>query len=327
MLMITRKLRQQNLLNWTQLSSALRPALLTAATLAAILGAVYSPVVLLRTLVPLSGFTAYRAQGYGFLSSGKNFWYFPGVRLGYYAGTVAGFWILATLLLAVIASTALVGLPPNEPPQHPTRGEPTSPRPKEMALCCAALHAAFVCFFFGSAFSWIYYPYILTMGVAAASTLGRVPRTAVWILSVVALVGLKTTVLTSCQRWSSTKPDAQTAALWAPRDELAEWIQVRKLIAQHSDPHAALLNYAGCGDLLFPEFSRPQTLFIAPGLSTPTEIERKVAQLSETTAVVVPIMYQSFDGFLSPWPQLRDALTNFHRTFQGKFFEVYSRTP
>ena len=75
------------------------PALAVMTASAAALALWMGPASLLRTILPLHGLSNYRAAHYGLLAS--HLLFFRGVRIGWYVGTVALFWILSGLLLLV----------------------------------------------------------------------------------------------------------------------------------------------------------------------------------------------------------------------------------
>lgn len=74
-------------------------AAVTGITVAVVLVSTFGTLPLVRTLLPTGGIKVYKAMHHGFFEDGRNFWYFPGVHVGYYVGTVVGFWLLGTLWL------------------------------------------------------------------------------------------------------------------------------------------------------------------------------------------------------------------------------------
>jgi hypothetical protein len=116
----------------------LAPAAAVGLGLAVLLGGYFGVDALLLSLSPASGARIYRLHNYGFFfGEGRNFLAHPNVRLGYYLGTIAATWTLATLLLAGSAAAALVRL---------WRGAAPDRRAQDEALVIwAAMHLAFVC--------------------------------------------------------------------------------------------------------------------------------------------------------------------------------------
>jgi hypothetical protein len=297
-------------------------ALVKRTTLAAVIGIIIAMVLastfgslpFVRTLFPTAGIKDYRALHHGFFGEGRNFWYFPGVHVGYYLGTVVGFWILGTLWLVTGGAIALLRMVRGLAADAGVRKD------YEIVLSCATMHLAFVLLFFGNAFSWFYYSYMLVMGVAATSAWEGSARYAVWSLILIALLGQKTFVRDSYQRWISTAPERATLQLWASPEENAEWLKVLTLVraeAARGRP-AALLARTGCAELLFPEFAKPVSLYLDPGIPTDEEVMRKAAQLRQASAVVVVR-----HSLLASWPPFDAALVGRTPAFHGKFFEVY----
>jgi hypothetical protein len=118
----------------------------------------------------------------------------------------------------------------------------------------------------------------------------------------------------------TTAPDPATAGLWASRDEHTEWIRVLATIRNH---RAVMLQYYGCSDLLFSEFSPPVTLYLVPGAVTAADLSRKLAQLQGSRMIVMPRWHSSL---LDDIPAIgRLVHQDFVPVFQGTFFIVYTR--
>jgi len=83
-------------------------------------------------------------------------------------------------------------------------------------------------------------------------------------------------------------------------------------------PRAALLARTGCAELLFPEFAKPVSLYLDPGIPTDEEVMRKAAQLRQASAVVVV-----GHSLLATWPPFDAALAGRTPAFHGKFFDIY----
>jgi hypothetical protein len=158
------------------------------------------------------------------------------------------------------------------------------------------------------------------MGVAATSAWEGSARYAVWSLTLIALLGQKTFVRDSYQRWISTAPERATLQLWTSPEENAEWLKVLTLVRadETRERPAVLLARTGCAELLFPEFAKPVSLYLDPGIPTDEEIMRKAAQLRQASAVVVVR-----HSLLASWPPFDAALVGRTPAFHGKFFEVY----
>jgi hypothetical protein len=161
--------------DWPKILRTIASAAITGAVLIIVLSAVYGPLVLVKTILPLAGMAAHRNQASGFFHGvGRDFWYQPHLGLPFYLFTVVGFWIGATLWLIVAGLRA---------------GRKLFTVADEFVLTCAILHVTFVTVFFGSAVSWRYYCYILVMGVAATSIRDLLSAQFAVLLAVMALLG------------------------------------------------------------------------------------------------------------------------------------------
>ena len=321
MLIIAWHLRIAHKLSARALFRAARPAIVTVLVIGALLISVYGAEPLLKTLLPVQGARAYEALNYGFLKEGRYLWHPPGARLGYYAGTVAGFWLVASLWLIGSGVIALSRLWRKSTTQEGSVAD-------EMIACCALLHTSFIVFFFGSAFSWFYYCYVLIMGVAATATFGGTSNYLVIVLAVVSAVGQKASFVGNYRLRSSGQPTEETAQLWMTPPERREWRKVLELLNEScvADGHQAIvLDEQGCVELLYPRFAVPTTLYLFPALATRQEVDRKLNQLSRASLVVVPSMQPLYHDFFRWWPQFSTVLRSYQPVLKGDFFTVYRR--
>ena len=292
-----------------KIAAALTPAAIVYLSLATALAMIYGLSTLLHTALPIEGATAYHALNYGLMGTGREFWdpkKFPWI---YYAIDIAGFWIASTIFLF---GAALLQL---------RRREQATPPIKEAILTCAILHLAFLIFFFGNQWSWIYYPYLLMIGVAVATGLGPTSRRVGIALCVVALLSYTDLAYWTHRWWQTTSPDAATAGLWAPDDEREEWRQMRALTHEHK---VVMLDSMGATELLFPGFENPVSLFLTRGLMQPDDVRRKLDQLSTAELAIVPITIEACSG-VPDAPEFRSALKSFDLAWEGKHFEVFRR--
>jgi hypothetical protein len=122
------------------------------------------------------------------------------------------------------------------------------------------------------------------------------------------------------QLWLTTSPSPQTAGLWAVPGERDEWIKVLAMIRGH---RAAILEYYGCADLLFSEFSPPVTLLLVRGAVTPGDLSRKLSQLRASSMIVMPRLHS---GLLDDIPEIGILVRrDFVPAFQGVSFIVFTR--
>jgi hypothetical protein len=306
--------RHETRLKLGEFVRGLIPATIIGSLLYTIASIAYGLVPALRLLSPLSGAKMYRTNHFGFWSSGgRTFWYFPGVHIGYYLGTVAAFWFATTLCLAIggcYAALVLIRRPDE------SRGLEAN---YAVVLTCALMHMAFVTLFFGSNSSWSSYAYLLVMGVAAMSLWSDRSARIVAVAALVGLLGQKSMITANYHGWTQTAPSPVTAGLWAPAAEREEWLKVNSLASGH---RAVLLAGDGAGQLLFREFQRPVALTLIPGQPADSEIQRALTQLAGTTVAVVPEVIQNRQ-FLKQWPEFRAALKGWKLVFAGTFFSVY----
>jgi hypothetical protein len=290
---------------------ALTPAAIVVVSLALVLSLFYGATTLLHTALPIEGATAYHSMNYGLLGTGQRFWDPKGLPWTFYLIDVSGFWIASTLFLFASVLFQLLS----------RSAHAVSPQRKEVILTCAILHLAFLIFFFGNQWSWIYYPYLLMVGVAVAADLGPTPRRIGMMLCVLAVLSWTDIAYWSHRWWQTTKPDAATAGLWATADERDEWLSVRALTKDHK---ALMLDSMGATELLFPGFGDPVSLYLTRGLMLSSDINRKLDKLSSAQEVVVPITIAACTG-VPDAPEFRQALKNFDLAWSGKHFEIFQR--
>jgi len=290
---------------------ALAPAAIILATLSTALILVYGPATFVHTSLPIEGAVAYRSMNYGLLSAGKQFWDPSGTPWIFYFIDVSGFWIAATL---VLLGSALIELWTRHRRQ-------ISVKRSEILVTCAILHLAFLALFFGNQWSWIYYPYVLMIGVAVATELGPMSRRVGAILCVVALLSYTDLAYWTHRWWLTTAPDSATAGLWAPEDEREEWLKVLAATHEHK---VVMLDSLGAAELLFPGFESPVSLFLTRGLMQPDDIRRKLDQLSTAEVAIIPITIEACNG-VPDAPEFRAALKSFDLAWEGKHFEVFRR--
>jgi hypothetical protein len=297
---------------------ALAPAATTAVTLAFLLGATFGAHAVISTLVPLRGIAAYKAFGYGHISS--DFLYFPGVRIGYYFGTVTAFWLVASLWLVfagILSAVVLFSL------SHDSHSDGSMIN-HEIVFTCAALHVLFVTCFYGAPSSWAYYFFILLMGVAAASAYSRVGAYLAPSLILLALVADFVLVRGMFREWKLVQPSADTAGLWAPPQERAEWLRVQEFVARG---RATFLVGICGGELLSDHLEKPVAAFLVPGVAIPVEVARKARQVEEADFVVMPTVASAGADpatLFRMQPEFTRIFDGFHAIWTGRYFRVYT---
>jgi hypothetical protein len=320
------------------------PAALTGLGVFAILALYFGLVPLLRSVIPSEGARAYAANHFGFFhGTGQLFWAPDNASASYYATNTVGPWLAGTLVLVAFAMFSVNKL------IAPSERSGLDLRTAEIVVTCAALHVAFIVFFFGNSYSWSYYFYLLVFGLAAASQLFPAWQTLIcflalafplvkinkFALSHIALPKLPFAISQNLagseprspreveftyQLWFTSAPTAETAGLWASPQERTEWMKVLSLI---KGQRTAVLDRFGCVELLFPEFAPPVTLYMVPGAPTAEMVARKVSQLESVSRIVMPC-WES--GLLDSWPPIGNVVReHFADLWQGNFFVVYQR--
>lgn len=308
------KLRAQCELKIRRLARELRPAAMLGSFLFVILSLVYSAPVVLRLLLPSTGAEIYRLNRFGFFGeTGRAFWYFPGVHVGYYIGTPVTFWFFASACLLLGGCCAAIRIARNSSEQ--TRSVALN----EVVLSCALMHFAFVMFFFGSNASWASYVYILAIGVVGMTQWPGNAARAAWVLTALGVAGQKGALVDDLYSRVYTAPSATTAGLWVSDDERQEWKEALEYLKGGS---AVVLAGDGAVQSLFSQFHPPVVASLIRGQTTEGELHREFHVLSEAHSAVVPEVPNS-SHFLDSWPEFGRALHGWSVVFRGRFFTVY----
>jgi len=298
------------------LAHLLFPSACTALILISLFVFMFGPWSAVTSLLPMRGATAYRIMNFGFFTGeGRFFWYFPGVRIGYYFGTVAAFWLLGTLWLVWSGFAALLLL------RETTDLDSIRARAFEFVLTCALLHILFISLLYGSAASWSHFAYILVAGLAATSACFANSRTALSLLTMLAIVGSSGLMRESFNGWIHTSPGPDTHGLWASSSERSEWQSVQKFVSGH---RATFLGTISGGELLAPWLEPPTCLFLTPGLPERAEVLRKIDQIEGSEFVIVPTASDSSLRQILAWnPAMRTTVENLLVVRSGAYFQVY----
>jgi hypothetical protein len=292
-----------------RLLAIVAPAAIVLVSLTALLSCVYGLRTFLHTALPIEGATAYHSLNFGLMASGRGLWDPQGLPWIFYFIDVAGFWIASTLIL--FGAALLLILTKTNDSLHCA----------EIVITCAILHLAFLALFFGNQWSWIYYSYLLVIGVAIAVDLNPIGRRIGVALCILALLSWTDVAYWTHRWWQTTAPDVATAGLWAPSDERTEWLQV--LSSVHGK-QTVMLDSMGASELLFPGFEPPVSLYLTRGLMMPDDVRRKLDELSSAQMVVVPITMSSCTG-IPDAPEFASAMKDFEPRWSGKHFEVFQR--
>lgn len=295
------------------------PAMAVGIALAAVLGVAYGPLALVRTLFPVEGMKNYQSMHYGFFSGvGSGFWDLGGRPFLLYLLQVTAFWLVATAALLTAAPVAARIIYKG----WRNREVSLQTRRAEILVTCAVLHLAFITLLFGNQWSWIYYAYLLVIGVSAMAEMWPNGRRAGIALCALGLVTVTARVWSMYHHWATAQRYASTAGLWATQAQAAEWDKVLRISHGRS---SVILDITGAAELMVPGFAPPTTLYLLPGLMQPSEVDRKLAQLEVAGVVMVPYGIVSACRGVPDNPRLRNALSDFHVEWKGKYYEVFSR--
>lgn len=264
-------------IDWRSLLGRLAPAALTGVILLALLAAAFGVEPLINTLLPGAGRVEYRHMGLGsVLYGGRDLWFQPRLGLPFYLFTVAGFWITATLWLVVAGARAAWKLTRAYwAARTPAAGE-------EFVFTCAVLHVTFITAFFGGPVSWEYYSYVLVMGVAATSIWNAASARIVGAIALLTLSGNIAHLEMAAAAWRTTAPSPQTAGLWASTQERNAW---KRVIEATAGRHATVIISAGDVAVLFPTFAPPFGVYLAPGVTLPSELARATEDLKHAPMI------------------------------------------
>ena len=297
---------------------SLRPAIVTGLGLAGVLAAWFGPVSLLRTIVPVSAVRIYDQYRCGFFTGlGRNFWRPPAATVHYYLTNVAGYWLVASVLLLVAGLVATWRIVQRQ------RVRRTWRTTDECVVVAAALHLTFVSTMFAGDWSWSYYAYLLLMGLVAAWRLGRFFRSSLLALAILAALGCQTQFAAGLLAWSHTRATASTAGLWETNEYRAEWERVRSSTRDH---HSMILVFAGAAPLWFSEFEGLPTFHLARGVVLPLELQRDIARIEAAERVVIPSY--GLQAFFAPasWPEFEQLSHRRETLWSGRFFRVLGPT-
>ncbi|HZP45372.1 MAG TPA: hypothetical protein VFB15_06970 [Candidatus Binataceae bacterium] len=287
----------------------LLPAALVGVVLVTLLGARFGAAAVATTLLPSAGAQAYHVLHLGIFDSGSRFLYLPGATLGYYFGTPVVFWIAGTAALVAASAIALGG--------HVEWG-----RRFAVMVSCTIMHLGFIGVFFGGPASWQYYAYVLVSGLVMAGGLAG------WRLITLVLCGLAVLANVSwienaAAGWRRMVRSPETAGLYAPAAELAEWAQLR---AAAGGERVVVSSWIGAAGRLCPWVEREPAAFLVPGVATAGDLAREHAALSAATWIIAP----NIPGMLSlaEWPAREFASASECRqeVFHGRYFVAWRTT-
>ena len=312
--------------DWPRILHVIAPAAITGGIVILILCAVYGPLALAKTILPLAGMAAHHNQASGlFRGVGRDFWYQPQLGLPFYVFTVVGFWIAASLWLIVAGLRALrsLALAPRARDIAGAADQFVLTGSAEFVLTCAVLHVTFVTVFFGSEVSWRYYCYILVMGAAATSVRDLLSARIAGLLAAMALLGNVSHFAQINGQWRSTSRSPVTAGMWASAEEVREWEQVKRAVGgEDASRRALVLTAMGSAPVLSPLFEPPFANHFTPGELMPDQLARLMRQIDGAQRIVV-VISPGYSNMLVWWPDIQRALDGHELIWKGNSLAVY----
>lgn len=297
---------------------SIAPAAIVGVVVVAAELAYFGVYPVLHSFFPTVGAKSYRLNNLGFFHGvGRYFWYPPGAGVGYYLGTTAGFWLVATTFFLICAIVSLARI------ARPRFAEDPYARNHEMIITCAILHVIFVCFFWPHAWGYAYYYYVFMMGLAATAPLSRYRAIILAVLIPFCLLGNYTKAKKTLELYQTTKPRGDVQGLWMAQTEYDDWMKARELVRGR---RAALLIPQGSLELLFPEFEPTVCSQHDPGWIMPQELERDLRQFDEVDYIVRG--KKAWAGeFYKRIPEIQTILNQKYRLiWSGDYAEVLERT-
>ncbi len=257
----------------------------------------------------------YRLEGYGFFGPyGRNFYAPAGAKIGYYLGTIAGFWIAGSLVLLLATVAALL--------TRPTPTTSDDPRiSNELVLSCGAMQLAFIFVFFAHTWSWKYYLFALVLGLVATGR--RFPKLVPILGGLVAMLALMLgrTLAGEVAHESQLTRGPETHGLWIRPDDRVAFEKLRKATV---GTRPVVLDYCGGLPILFPDlFQPPTTLWMVRGCALPTEVERLRAEVRSAEVVVVINAQDGRPPFLQYWPELASDLAGWSRVVTSSRLQAF----
>jgi hypothetical protein len=294
-----------------ELARSFAPAAVVGAVLAATLAGWLGVRTLVRSLLPLSAPGYYEAARFGFFfGRGRSFLLPPDVSLAHYLGTQRTYWMAASLFLSAGALASVV---------RPGR------RHGRVILACAIMHVAFVCLFYGNEAYWIFYAYLLAIGVTALMTWGGAWRGCGVAVLLLALASDRSLPREFLNGWREVGLHPAAWGLWTTPRQAASW---REVLRQIKGRRPVILCHSGCATVLYRDFAPAVALYLAQGMDLTPDMCRQAEQIREGSVVVVPTGASQADemyDYLTGVPLIREAHSGYRLTWADPYFEIYER--
>lgn len=308
--------------NIKKVSREILPVILAVIFLVVSLSIIFSiDSVIASVLAPIKGAAVYKAYDYGLFGVGGRFLYFSGVRIGYYIGTPAGFWIVLTFTIFITALFFLFRIFSLKQDIH-------SNHVVKVIICIAVSHAIFIVRFFGHPASWSYYCYLLIVGIALLGskniTISKIlVKNLLIFLTIIMLVPTYVHLLGAYKAWANSNQSTLTMGLnSAPElkkefEEVLGYCQTKKVFV--------LGEATGGMDVSFPKCKSPDAWWLLKGIYNQKETERIGNQISQSSIVVL-YAHSGDDRIIEHLLiSYRGQLESFKSEKKGKYFEFLVR--
>jgi len=260
------------------------PAGLIFIFLLILMGINFGIIPIFNTIIPIAGSQNYKANNYGFFTGiGRHFWYFPQVKIGYYLGSITGFWIFTTviLFLSVVYFSWQIFTKKISHSKIPFL---------EVQFCILLLHLSFVLFFFGNSWSWFYYSYLLPIGLSFLTSykfheFKKIRIFLFCMLISLILLGYRGLFISNYRLWHDTKPQTSMLGLYASSDYTNEFMNI---VESCKRQNVLILSDMGATDLFFPKCHMPNTWYTGLPFNNLLENARISQQFSQAKSIIIP---------------------------------------
>jgi hypothetical protein len=179
---------------------------------------------------PALGAAVYRAWDLGFFRAGRNFWYPAGHTVGWYVFSVAGPWLVASVVLGFVAVRAAVRMlrgPWSSSSELPARSE-------YLYVTMGFAHAMFIAAFFSG---YVYfYTWILFVGMTpllarahfGSGNRASIRASSLWVITALILLASSIGPIRAFVRFVR-EPRVEIAGVTMPLDEADEWAATTSL--------------------------------------------------------------------------------------------------
>ena len=266
-----------------RLLRALAPGVLSYFVLVAIIAAQFGWKSVFATATPIEGMSFYRKVNFGSYQALMQFlhpWGYSGIRyLVYILFTPAGWWVVSTILLALLAVVS-VGRMVVERKLKPR---------EEAIVLCALIQVVFVCFAYGAPHQHYLFDPILVVGVLLGLSMMEKRMLRDIIISVFVALGVfgqAVLVREVLQAWNEIRFPSATENLYAKAEWVAEWKKILDVSARHN---LLLLSYSTGVHHYFPTIHSPNVWTLQVGQLLPEDYTRVIQQIDNADIVVLDL--------------------------------------